>query len=138
MIRFDSLSADCTGVVTDFNIELSQLVTPNIVDPLCVEVVENADGSVASVGFCSDVSLLFNQSRLDNALGKDGVKKFFDTLASRSSSFSELRKKCSDDDLAALCKSRYLQAPSEILAWSQYLNDNYKSLVSDVLSRNQY
>lgn len=120
---------------TDFDIVHSVPVSPSIVDPLCVDVCRNADGSIASVAFSSDIALLFNQKRLEDVLGRDGLKKFFDDMASRSPALSSLRQKISDDDLAAMCKSRYLQSASEILSWSNYLNENYKHLIDVVKSR---
>lgn len=120
---------------TDFDIVHSVPVSPSIVDPLCVDVTRHDDGSVASVAFSSDIALLFNQKRLEDCLGRDGLKKFFDDMASRSPALSSLRQKISDDDLAAMCKSRYLQSASEILSWSNYLNENYKNLMESVKSR---
>lgn len=120
---------------TDFDISHSVPVSPNIVDALCVDVSKNSDGSVKSVHYSSDISLLFNQKRLENSLGRDGLKKFFDDMAARSPALTSLRQKISDDDLAAMCKSRYLQSASEILSWSNYLNENYKSLMDSVISR---
>lgn len=120
---------------TDFDIVHSVPVSPSIVDSLCVDVTRNDDGSVASVAFSSDIALLFNQKRLEDTLGRDGLKKFFDDMASRSPALSSLRQKISDDDLAAICKSRYLQSASEILSWSNYLNENYKYLMESVKSR---
>lgn len=120
---------------TDFDIVHSVPVSPSIVDPLCVDVSRNSDGSVASVAFSSDIALLFNQKRLEDCLGRDGLKKFFDDMASRSPALTSLRQKISDDDLAAMCKSRYLQSASEILSWSNYLNENYQHLMDVVKSR---
>lgn len=120
---------------TDFDIVHSVPVSPSIVDPLCVDVHCNADGSVASFAFSSDITLLFNQKRLEDTLGRDGLKKFFDDMSARSPALSSLRQKISDDDLAALCKSRYLQSASEILSWSNYLNENYQHLMDVVHSR---
>ena len=124
-----------TPKYTDFDIVHSVPVSPSIVVPLCVDVSRNSDGSVASVAYSSDIALLFNQKRLEDCLGRDGLKKFFDDLASRSPALSQLRQKISDDDLAAMCKSRYLQSASEILSWSNYLNENYKTLMDVVKSR---
>ena len=124
-----------TPKYTDFDIVHSVPVSPSIVDPLCVDVHLNDDGSVASVSFSSDISLLFNQKRLEDTLGRDGLKKFFDDMSPRSPALSSLRQKISDDDLAAMCKSRYLQSSSEILSWSNYLNDNYQQLMDVVKSR---
>lgn len=120
---------------TDFDLVHSVPVTPSLVDALRVDVSKNSDGSVASVSFSSDISLLFNQKRLEDCLGRDGLKKFFDDMASRSPALTQLRQKISDDDLAAMCKSRYLQSASEILSWSNYLNENYKNLMDVVKSR---
>lgn len=120
---------------TDFDIVHSVPVSPSIVDPLCVDVNRNEDGSVASVAFSSDITLLFNQKRLEDTLGRDGLKKFFDDMSARSPALSSLRQKISDDDLAAMCKSRYLQSASEILSWSNYLNENYQHLMDVVKSR---
>lgn len=120
---------------TDFDIAHSVPVSPNIVDALCVDVSKNSDGSVKSVHFSSDISLLFNQKRLEDTLGRDGLKKFFDDMSARSPALTSLRQKISDDDLAAMCKSRYLQSASEILSWSNYLNENYQHLMDTVKSR---
>ena len=121
-------------ILYDFDLEHSNLVSPNIVDPLCVEVHTDSDGHPTDMFFNSDVTLLFNQKRLEDTLGRDGLKKFFDSFASRSTALTQLRSKISDSDLARICKSRYLQSPSEILAWSQYLDANYKDLLQSVQS----
>lgn len=124
-----------TFAYTDFDIVHSVPVSPNIVDPLCVDIVRNSDGSIQSVAFSSDITLLFNQQRLSETLGRDGLKKFFDDMSARSPALTSLRSKISDDDLAAMCKSRYLQSASEILSWSNYLNENYQHLLDVVKSR---
>lgn len=124
-----------TPMYTDFDIVHSVPVSPSIVDPLCVDVSRNSDGSVSSVAYSSDIALLFNQKRLEDCLGRDGLKKFFDDMSARSPALSSLRQKISDDDLAAMCKSRYLQSASEILSWSNYLNENYNTLMDVVKSR---
>ncbi len=121
-------------VYNDFDSTHYQKITPNVVDNLCVNYQKLADGSDV-VFLDSDVSLLFNQERLNDTLGRDGIKHFFDSFSSRSVPLSELRSKISDEDLATICKSRYLQQPSEILAWSQYLNNNYADLLSEIRDR---
>ena len=121
-------------VYNDFDSTHYQKITPNVVDNLCVNIQKLADGSDV-VFLDSDVSLLFNQERLNETLGRDGIKHFFDSLSSRSVPLSELRSKISDEDLASICKSRYLQQPSEILAWSEYLNNNYSDLMAQISDR---
>lgn len=124
-----------TPKYTDFDIVHSVPVSPSLVDPLCVDIQRNVDGSVESVSYSSDIALLFNQKRLEDTLGRDGLKKFFDDMSSRSPALASLRQKISDDDLASMCKSRYLQSASEILSWSNYLNENYQHLMEVVKSR---
>ena len=121
-------------VYNDFDSTHYHKITPNVVDNLCVNFQKLADGSDV-VFLDSDVSLLFNQERLNDTLGRDGIKHFFDSLSSRSVPLTELRSKISDDDLASICKSRYLQQPSEILAWSEYLNNNYSDLLCQIRDR---
>lgn len=122
-------------ILNDFDSVNQVRITPNIVDNLCIESHTDSDGKVQALFFNNDVSLLFNQQRLEQVLGRDCITKFFDRLSQQSSSLSELRSKISDSDLVELCKSRYLQAPSEILAWSQYLNNNYAELLSEIRDR---
>lgn len=122
-------------ILNDFDLVNQVRITPNIVDNLCIESHTDSNGQVQAIFFNNDVSLLFNQQRLEQVLGRDGVTKFFDRLSQQSSSLSQLRSKISDSDLVDLCKSRYLQAPSEILAWSEYLNNNYSELLSEIRDR---
>lgn len=96
-------------------------------EPLCEEKIKvkfnGKDHNIVHHG--NDIGLLFNQKRLDK-LGKDGVTSFLNSLVPKSDSLSKLRKKCTDQELIAICKSRYIQTPSELLAWSDYLNYNYE------------
>ncbi len=108
----------------------SYLYQSSPIDQLPLDSITDSEGNTLRV-VQNDISLLFNQERLSN-LGADNIKKFFDSLVPKSTALSELRKKCSDNDLVNLCKSRYLQTPSEILAWSNYLNENYSMLVQQI------
>lgn len=92
---------------------------------LGVETKES-DGSV-NYHNASDLSLLFQQKKLDS-LGADTLKTFLDSLQLRSDPLRQLRTKCSDDELMACIKSRNVQSPSELLAWSSYLNKNISEL----------
>lgn len=84
----------------------------------------------------NDITLLFNQQRLSK-LGHDGITNFLNALQPRSDSLSKLRAKCTDDELIQLCKSRYIQSASELLAWSDYLNRNYESLLNSLNSESE-
>lgn len=97
---------------------------PPIYDALLVEHNEELDVTAVN----NDIYLLLNQNRL-SALGEDNVKKILDSIASQSTAMSELRKKVSDSDLLSFCKSRYIQTPCELRAWSNYLNTEMSDLV---------
>lgn len=77
----------------------------------------------------SDIDLLFNQQRLDN-LGIDQINNWLSSLTSSQS--SAIKGKYSDDELIALCKSRHIQSPQELLNWSEYLISQYEQLKIDV------
>lgn len=109
----------------------TQLVSPSLVDNIRIDSFADADGKEYAMFIRNDIFFLFNQQRL-SALGSDGVKQFLDGLQSRSSSLQSLRSKISDSDLMNICKSRYIQSPSELLAWSKYLDHNYQQILNDI------
>lgn len=132
MKRYDIINNPRDFEFSPFDLIHSNLVSTSPIDAVIPESVE-IDGQT-SYFISSDISLLFNQERL-SSLGSDNIKKFFDCMAAKSSSLSELRKKCSDSDLLNLCKSRYIQTPSELLSWSKYLNANFENLMQEVKSK---
>lgn len=74
-----------------------------------------------SVRITSDVYMLFNQQRLDR-MTSNALIDHFNNLSQSSPSFSQLKSKLSDEQLIKFIKMRYIQSPSELLQWSQYLN----------------
>lgn len=98
-----------------------------------IEVTESNGGSSKCVFPKSDISLLFNQQRL-NKLGRDGVQAFLDSMQVQNTAMQSIREKISDDDLIEFCKSRYIQSQSELLAWSQYLSNNLDKITSTLKS----
>lgn len=116
----------------------SQLVQPSIMAELSkVKVTYYAgDDKYEAVANVDDIYLLFNQQRL-LYMGADTLNAWLNSLQPRSDSLSELRKKCTDEQLMQICKSRYIQSPSELLAWSDYLNANYADIVAKVQAAQQ-
>ena len=121
--------------ITSFDIVHSSVVQRSVIEPLLQVSHFDENDNVDAVFYHNDVTLLFNQQRLEKVLGKDSLKAFFDSLAPKSDALRSLRSKISDNDLADLCKSRYLQSPSEILAWSNFLNANYSTLLDMAKSK---
>lgn len=111
---------------------VTQLPVPSIVQPMMQQKVTYFDGDQKkeAVSYVNDIYLLFNQKRLLSA-GADTINAWLNSLTPRSDSLSQLREKCTDEQLMQLCKSRYIQSPSELLAWSDYLLSNYQDILSE-------
>lgn len=111
---------------------VTSLPQPSIVQPMMQQKVTYfvGDEKKEAVSYVNDIYLLFNQRRLLSA-GVDTINAWLNTLTPRSDALSELRKKCTDEQLMQLCKSRYIQSPSELLAWSDYLLNNYQDILSE-------
>lgn len=103
----------------------------SVVDEFYNEPTTPSDDVMESVSVCDPIIILFNQQRLDN-MGTTAAKAFIDSLVPKSNELSELRKKCSDEDLMSMVKSRHLQSPAEILAWCRYMNENVEMFNSEV------
>lgn len=103
---------------------------PSVVDEFYFDKTFNEDGT-ESFSVVDPIIVLFNQERL-NDLGATAAKSFIDSFAKKSDALAELRKKCSDDDLMAMMKSRHLQSPSEILMWCRYMQQNLDTFNSEV------
>lgn len=83
----------------------------------------------------SDIYDLFSQERINN-LGPDVVRDFLSRNLPMSSPVSEAISKMSDDEIITSIRSRHIQQPSELLAWSKYvaglINDSIDNATSDV------
>lgn len=78
----------------------------------------------------NDVGLLFNQERVAKSVGVDTINAWLKQMSSNLASSNPtvvdtLRQKIGDDALAKFVKSRHLQTPSELLVWSDYINQTY-------------
>ena len=103
----------------------------SVVDEFYHENHKPAYDNLESVSYVDPIIMLFNQERIDN-LGSMAAKELLDSLANKSDSITELRKKCSDEDLLSMIKSRYLQTPSEIMAYCRYIEGNVDSFNAEV------
>lgn len=73
------------------------------------------------VRYTSDVRLLLHNKDLASRAGLTVASKFGQSKQS-ASQIQQLMDKMSDDDLLATVRSRHIQAPSEIIAWSKELS----------------
>lgn len=132
MNRYDAKSGVNTIVFNAVDISHSNMCASPLFEDLLTEETTAANGDVSSVRVCNDISLLFNQQRLQS-LGQEGIKQFLDSLQPKSPSLASLRSKISDADLLKVCKSRYIQSPSELLAWSSYLDASLSDIKQDIV-----
>ena len=107
----------------NLDLNFSAFYVPTPVDEFTYEKVTDP-GSDDSIILTSDIAMLFNQQRLDRC-SKDSLLEYFSSLSRSSSALSELRSKLNDDQLISIVKSRYIQSPSELLAYSERLVHEY-------------
>ena len=132
MNRYDAKSRVDTIVFNAVDISHSNMCSVPLFEDLLTEETSSSNGDVSTVRVCNDISLLFNQQRLQ-ALGQEGIKQFLDQLTPKSPALADLRNKISDADLLKVCKSRYIQSPSELLAWSSYLDSSLSDIKQDIV-----
>lgn len=91
---------------------------------------------VKSVRLTSDIYMLFNQQRLDR-LSRESLLSHFESMSVNEPKFGDLRAKLGDDQLISFVKSRFIQSPSELMAWSQYLMSSSDAVVAELAAAQQ-
>ena len=81
------------------------------------------------VRYTSDVRLILHAKDLASRAGVAVASKFGQGHHS-SSQIQQIMDSMSDDDLLATVRSRHIQAPSEIIAWSKELSNYAENLES--------
>lgn len=105
----------------------SEFVEPSPLHDFMFQEIE-CDGK-KSIRITSDIYMLFNQQRLDK-LTRAQLVEYFDNLSVSEPKMSDLRKKMTDDQLCSFVKLRFIQTPSELMAWSQYLMSSQDAMIS--------
>lgn len=82
----------------------------------------------------SDVSMLLHAADMAKKYGPGFVQSMIDTRRPKSSAIQSQMDQMSDAQILDTIKSRHLQSPSELLAWSEYLIDQAK-VIEDEASR---
>ena len=83
------------------------------------------DGSVV---VSSDISLIFNQQRLENKLTASELREYIQRYTPNKSVYTA---QLDDDTLLSTLKSRHIQSLSEMRAWAEYCMENYDSLIKE-------
>lgn len=87
-----------------------------------------------SVRIRSDVSMLLHAADMAKKYGSGFAQSMIDMRRPRSSAIQSQMDQMSDAQILDTIKSRHLQSPSELLAWSEYLIDQAKA-IEDEASR---
>lgn len=83
------------------------------------------DGSVV---ISSDISLIFNQQRLENKITASELREYIQRYTPNKSVYTA---QLDDDTLLSTLKSRHVQSLSEVRAWAEYCMENYDSLIKE-------
>lgn len=86
------------------------------------------EGKDGSVTISTDISLIFNQQRLENKLTASELREYIQRYTPNKSVYTA---QLDDDTLLSTLKSRHIQSLSEMRAWAEYCMENYDSLIKE-------
>lgn len=87
--------------------------------------VINKDGSIT---ISTDISLIFNQQRLENKLTASELREYIQRYTPNRSVYTA---QLDDDTLLSTLKSRHIQSLSELRSWAEYCMENFDSLIKE-------
>lgn len=87
--------------------------------------VKDKDGSISVT---TDITLIFNQQRLENKLTASELREYIQRYTPNKSVYTA---QLDDDTLLSTLKSRHIQSLSELRAWTEYCMENYDSLIKE-------
>ena len=90
-----------------------------------LSTVVNKDGSIV---ISNDISLIFNQQRLENKLTATELREYIQRYTPNNSVYTA---QLDDDTLLNTLKSRHIQSLSEMRSWAEYCMENFDSLIKD-------
>lgn len=90
-----------------------------------LSTVQGKDGSIT---ISTDISLIFNQQRLENKLTASELREYIQRYTPNKSIYTA---QLDDDTLLSTLKSRHVQSLSEMRAWAEYCMENYDSLIKE-------
>lgn len=94
-------------------------------EQLRVEIYDTEED--CPVRYTSDIRLILHTKDLASRAGLAVASKFGQSRQS-ASQIQQIMDSMSDDDLLATVRSRHIQAPSEIIAWSKELSASVENL----------
>lgn len=82
----------------------------------------------------SDVSMLLHAADMAKKYGANFVQSMYDMRRPKSSAIQSQMDQMSDAQILDTIKSRHLQSPSELIAWSEYLVEQAKDIEQEAES----
>lgn len=86
---------------------------------------KDKDGSIT---VSSDISLIFNQQRLENRLTAGELREYIQRYTPNRSVYTA---QLDDETLLNTLKSRHIQSLSEVRSWAEYCMENFDSLIKE-------
>lgn len=120
--------------ISSKELKQSEFLENSPVNEFCFERLDKNGTEVVTL--TSDIYMLFNQQRLDR-MSKDRLLAYFENLSVNEPKMCELRSKLSDEQLCSFVKSRFIQSPSELMAWSQYLMSSQDEMIAAAAAEQQ-
>ncbi len=120
--------------ISSKDLRLSEFLENSPVNEFCYERLEVNGNEVVTL--TSDIYMLFNQQRLDR-MSRERLVAYFDNVSVSEPKMRELRSKLSDDQLCSFVKSRFIQSPSELMAWSEYLMSSQDEMIAAAVAEQQ-
>lgn len=90
-----------------------------------LSTVKHKDGSIT---VSSDITLIFNQQRLENRLTANELREYIQRYTPNKSVYAA---QLDDETLLNTLKSRHIQSLSEMRSWAEYCMENYDSLIKE-------
>lgn len=81
-----------------------------------------------SITISTDISLIFNQQRLENKLTTTELREYIQRYTPNKSVYTA---QLDDETLLNTLKSRHIQSLSELRSWAEYCIENYDSLIKE-------
>lgn len=113
------------------------------VDLFRIEQVEHTDPSESYIRVRSDISMLFHAEATAKKIGTEGFRFLSESRRVKSSPTQAMMDKMPDDLILDTLKSRHIQHPSELLAFSEQLSamasdmeEEYKAYVESQTVKN--
>lgn len=95
-------------------------------EPFRFEKIGTEDNEIIRIR--SDVSMLLHAADMAKKYGSGFVQSMIDMRRPKSSFIQSQMDQMSDAQILDTIKSRHLQSPSELIAWSEYLMEQVKEL----------